>query len=201
MPSWSQDAVKDEPMLFNCDWPAAQALGGPITRGFLAALSELWDPAGVIVDSRVHMLMPGWWPCIPGWHHDDVPRTRIDGQPDYESPAYLAQHVMALAGADVCPTEFAIGRCSLPDVSVGEVYYKTWHPMVDALVRNGRMTSWLTPVDRLVLFDWQSFHQGTRSRGNGWRWFCRATRNTGRKPTNETRKQVQVYLERPMEGW
>lgn len=27
-----------------------------------------------IVDVKVHMLMPGQWPCIPNWHYDMVPR-------------------------------------------------------------------------------------------------------------------------------
>ena len=26
------------------------------------------------VDVKVHMLMPGMWPCIPNWHRDMVPR-------------------------------------------------------------------------------------------------------------------------------
>lgn len=27
-----------------------------------------------VVDVKVHMLMPGEWPCIPNWHRDFVPR-------------------------------------------------------------------------------------------------------------------------------
>lgn len=27
-----------------------------------------------VVDVKVHMLMPGQWPCIPNWHYDNVPR-------------------------------------------------------------------------------------------------------------------------------
>jgi ribosomal protein L4 len=42
---------------------------------------------------------------------------------------------------------------------------------------------------------------GTRAVKNGWRLFIRASWNTDRKPTNEFRRQVQVYMENPMEGW
>lgn len=28
----------------------------------------------MIVDVKVHMLMPNQWPCIPNWHQDFVPR-------------------------------------------------------------------------------------------------------------------------------
>ena len=39
-----------------------------------------WDEAPIregveyIADVKVHMLMPGQWPCIPNWHQDFVPR-------------------------------------------------------------------------------------------------------------------------------
>jgi len=26
-------------------------------------------------DVKVHMLMPGQWPCIPNWHYDNIPRA------------------------------------------------------------------------------------------------------------------------------
>lgn len=29
-----------------------------------------------VVDVKVHMLMPGQWPCIPNWHVDNVPRDK-----------------------------------------------------------------------------------------------------------------------------
>jgi len=53
----------------------------------------------------------------------------------------------------------------------------------------------------LIYFNWQTWHQGIGAHKNGWRWFIRATINTGRKPTNELRRQVQTYLAAPMEGW
>lgn len=98
LPDFAQEQVKNEPMLFSCDWRVAQDLGGPLTQAFLARLGESWENEGVIIDSRVHMLMPGWFPCIPGWHHDDVPRERSDGQPNYHNPSYRSEHVMALVG-------------------------------------------------------------------------------------------------------
>ncbi len=91
---FDQAAVKNEPMLFNCDFRTAYEIGGPITRAFLDAIE--CDGYGGIIDTRVHMLMPVWFPCIPGWHHDDVPRSRPDGQPNYESPEHHTRHVMGL---------------------------------------------------------------------------------------------------------
>lgn len=201
LPDFTRTAVKNEPMLFNCDPGAAWDLGGELTRLFLLALPEKWrrEP-GLVIDSRVHMLMQGWYPCIPGFHHDDVPRTRSDGQPNYANPDYYAYHVMALVG-DCCPTEFAVGKADFPEVPSGDKYYKVWHPLVKAKLAAGELARYAAPEKTLLHFNWQTWHQGTPAIKDGWRWFIRATMNTGRKPTNELRRQVQVYLDAPMEGW
>lgn len=201
LPQFTQDEIKNEPMLFACDVARAMRLGGPLTDAFVSKLSRAWLLDDVIIDSRVHMLMPGWFPCIPGWHHDDVPRDRADGQPNYTNPRYHAEHAMAIVGGGICPTQFALGEHTLPEVPLGEVYYRNWHPIISAQVATGILQEWSAPSNRLVFFDWQSMHQGTRAVAGGWRWFVRASRRTGRQPANELRKQVQVYLEAPMDGW
>jgi hypothetical protein len=198
IPDFSQEAVKNEPMFWRASASFASQRGGPITKAFLEAIDP---PEDAIIDTRSHMLMKGWFPCIPGWHHDDVPRTRIDGQPNYEKPDYEAKHVMALINGEICPTEFAIGNCKMPQVPLGGTIYKQWHPEIENLIRTSRLKLIHAPSNRLVWFDWQSFHQGNRATASGWRWFGRATFGTDLKPMNEIRNQVQVYLEFPMEGW
>jgi hypothetical protein len=202
VPAATSLEVKNEPMLFSCDFEAASRLGGPLTQRFIYALTPDWREAeDLILDSRVHMLMPGWYPCIPGWHHDDVPRSRSDGQPNYVSPEYESEHVMALMGDNCAPTEFAIGTCELPDVPIGKTIYKEWHPIVERMVRNQELKLRVAPMHKLLGFDNQTFHQGVRATSGGWRFFIRASRYTHREPVNEVRRQVQVYLEVPMEGW
>jgi len=193
--------IKNEPMLFNCDLKHALELGGPLTHEFLDNLPGKWlKSKDLVIDSRVHMLMAGWFPCIPGFHHDDVPRERKDGQPNYDNPSYKAEHALALIG-DCCPTEFALGSAEFPEIKEGEKYYKIWHPLVVEKIKNGELKSFNTPSNKIIYFDWNTWHQGIRAQKDGWRWFIRASRNTGRKPTNELRRQVQVYLDNPMEGW
>lgn len=200
LPAFGESDVKNEPMLFSCDRKTAHELGGPMTRAFLAALKADWRDGEIIIDSRVHMLMPGFWPCIPGWHHDDVPREREDGQPNYYNPSYEAEHCMAIVG-EASVTEFAVGAVFLPDVSLGEVYYRTWHPLINEAIEAADLTVMKAPVGRLIYFDSHAFHQGVPATKTGWRWFIRASRNTSRRATNELRKQVQVYLSEPMQGW
>lgn len=91
----------------------------------------------------------------------------------------------------------------MPAVPEGELIYRAWHVEVERLLEDGDLFPWECPSGRLIGFDWQTFHTGQKARGNGWRWFCRVTRNSDRckQITNEMRQQVQVYLEFPMEGW
>lgn len=205
------EQIKSEPMFFNCDLNFAWDKGGPITRSFISALHLDWTNRDVVFDSRVHMLMPGWYPAIPGYHHDDVPRADIPagqhfltaGQPDYDNPRYLSEHIIGLVNADVCPTHFATGVATFSEVPEGETVYKHWHPEVLRHIENGNLTQWEAPDRTLLQFNHDTWHTGSKAVLNGWRWFGRVSRNTDRvkKITNEIRVNAQVYLEFPMEGW
>lgn len=199
---FTQKEIKNEPMFFNCDLDFAWKHGGPITRNFLTKLSENKIPSNTVFDSRSHMLMKGWFPAIPGYHHDDVPRNTVNGQPNYIDPEYKANHAMALINGGICPTEFAIGKIEL-EIPENEIIYKKWHQDIEACLNDDSMQSEFAESNRIIYFDWQTFHQATRAIADGWRWFGRASWNTDRskKITNEIRNQVQVYLEHPMEGW
>jgi len=207
----NNDEVRKEPMFFNSDFEFAMENGGEITKSFLHALPDEWKEQPLVFDSRVHMLMPGWYPSIPGYHHDDAPRPLIPvgqhfitaGQPDYENPRYKAEHIMALVNAQICPTKFIIGECKMPAIPDGELIYRNWHLEVMELIKNNKIEVFKCPDKQLVYFNWQCFHTGDKALLNGWRWFGRVSRNTDRlnRITNEIRTQVQVYLEFPMEGW
>ncbi len=187
----TQDEIRAEPMVFACDFRHAQEYGGPITREFLGllALSD-W-----VIDSKTVMLMPGFWPCIPGWHHDDVPRTRRDGQPDYNAGG-PAEHTMAFVG-DASRTEFIAATVDVPEIPLGRTVYKAWDRYLEALAPP---TAFIEER-AVVRFDANDFHRGTAATKSGWRFFIRASRYTTRKPANERRTQVQVYLSDPSEGW
>lgn len=207
----SNDAVKSEPMFFNADLIYAYNHGGPITRDFIDNLPVDVQNSPCVFDSRVHMLMPGWYPAIPGYHHDDVPRPPIPvgqhfvtaGQPDYDCPRYHSRHIMGLVNGDICPTEFALGGITMNHVKDGDLIYRQWHEEIKGHLAAGKMQHYKAPDRTLIGFDWQTFHQASTAVSNGWRWFGRVSWNTERvlSVTNEMRTQVQVYLEFPMEGW
>lgn len=198
---WEENVVKNEPMLFNCDYQHAYELGGPITREFLVGLPEEWKN-DVVVDSRVHMLMHGFYPAIPGYHHDDVPRSTENGQPNYDNPEYHSEHVMGLVNGHVCPTIFAVGKHQLPKIS-SDIIYKEWHKVVEHQIWKGVLKTEEAPSGKYIKFDCNAMHTAQMAKESGWRWFIRVSRNTDRtkKVTNEIRRQVNVYLENPMQGW
>jgi len=206
--------IEQEPQFFSADLAWAWDKGGPITRDFLLHLPEEWRlDKTVILDSRVHMLMPGWLPCIPGWHLDDIPRTRQDGQPDHSNPSYRAEHVLALVG-DCSRTAFLVGDIQLHDVPDGQLgiggvcpetsIYGKWHEDIELaleLAPAGTLRVAYAPERRLLQFNDQSFHRGVVATHAGWRWFARVTRGSDRKAFNKVRTQTQVYLPAPNVGW
>lgn len=197
--SWTQTEIKNEPMLFNCSVSFAMHEAGPITRAFLDALPPSWaeQSRDLIIDSRVHMLMPGWFACIPGWHHDDVARD-ASGQPNYDHQPYRSRHLLGLVNAEICPTVFAVGRHTLPKVS-GTVY-KAWHPLVEQQIRDGVLERREARSGLIYSFGWDTMHAGQRAVARGWRWFIRVTKRH-HNHTNEIRNQVNVYLDSPFAGW
>lgn len=196
--------IKNEPMFFSSSFEYAYKNGGEITKSFLEKFAKHYNfsQGHAIFDSRSHMLMKGWYPCIPGFHHDDVEReTRADKQPNYENPIYRAQHCMGLVNGHICPTQFALGSQFFSYPKPGQIAYKIWHDEVERYIKKGQLDSANAPSNRLIFFDDRSWHQGTRAVFDGWRWFGRISWSTNRKIKNEIRKQVQVYLENPTEGW
>ncbi len=91
----------------------------------------------------------------------------------------------------------------MPAIAEGGLIYREWHKEVIRLLECGELESVMAASGKMYHFNWQTFHQCTKAVGSGWRWFIRLTRNsdTVKSPMNEIRKQVQVYLEFPMEGW
>lgn len=199
---FSNEIIKNELMFFNSNLDFSYKNGGDITKSFIDALPDDWKNCNPVLDSRVHMLMKGWYPCIPGYHHDDVPRSPITNQPDYDNPTYYSEHLMGLVNGDICPTVFALGNHQLPKID-NDIIYKRWHSIVEGQIEVDILKKYECPSGKLIQFDWQSMHTGQRAIKDGWRWFVRLSRNTERQNniSNELRRQVQVYLEFPMEGW
>lgn len=195
---FDDEVIKSQPMLHRATREFALEHGGWIADRFLETLPRSWS--NILIDSRVHMLMPGMYPCIPGWHHDDVPREREDGQPEYSDPSYRAQHCLAVFG-DCSLTEFALGEHEIEIPPVGTKIYKELSPLVEQHCAEGKLTRWTVPEGKLVYFDWLSWHRGVEAHKRGFRYFIRATRYSKLEPRNEIRVNANVYMPVLDEGW
>lgn len=207
---FDDNILKNETMLFSADYNFARRNGDIITQSFLDKLPEDWKKSKIKIDSRVHMLMKDWYPCIPGWHHDDIPRTRSDRQPNYEKLDYESEHIIMVVNADVAPTQFIVGEIDMDIPPIGKVIYDVWNRDINSFLPHIALCNFeLKEVEDCVIyhFDWQSFHRGTAAVKNGWRMFIRASRYSDDKAfqirpyRNEIRRQTQVYLSALEAGW
>lgn len=201
---FTQKQIKDEPMLFSSSVEFAFQNGGPITASFLSNLPrEFFFDETATIDTRVHMLMPGWYPCIPGWHHDDVSRNTPTGQPNYIEPAYRTRHVLGLVNADIAPTEFLEGPVQVSEPDESGVIYKAWDSEIRQQIERGDHAFAVHKINDRVLyeFDDTTFHRGTAAVARGWRWFGRVTIGRTRQEAPEIRRQVQVYMSDINAGW
>lgn len=222
--TFNENHIKNETMLFSADYDFARKNGDAITNLFLDNIPEDWKQSKLIIDSRVHMLMEGWSPCIPGWHHDDVPRSSNEtqfntkGQPNYIDLEYYSEHLVFLVNPSVSPTEFLNRDIELKLPKQGEIIYEKWNKKIKQAIDGQALT--FPDIVRaqegsIYRMDYNTFHQGTPAVKNGWRFFIRASRffndaaltipndsrfqrRTGK---NEIRRQVNVYMHDFEKGW
>lgn len=218
---FTTDEIKNETMIFSGDWDFAYRNGGPITRRIMSTLRA--HPAfmdayilanqrklNVVVDTRVNMVMTGWYPSIPGWHCDDVPRRELYSQPDLSLRDSAVQHFTCLvsdaqpdvfSGVGVTGTEYLVEPITLAIDPTA--VWKTADQLVNDMISMGVLgptaTSFLKDRD-IVQFDQNSLHRASPARVPGWRLFFRCSL-THRKPVNEIRKQAQVYIPADQVGW
>lgn len=205
-----RELVEATPNLRRASLPNALLFGGPLIRQCLEDSPLVGDKPHVFVDTKVSMLMPGWWPAIPGWHTDGVPRVNEHGWSDDKGkpslPIQCDQHIDGLAPryhtvhiGNHCPTEFIDGLIHLPiDHDSDEQMYSEMTRKINGCTtlrklqaEEGRWASW----------DWWNIHQATQATERGWRLLIRITESN--QPPAEhgfIRPQNQVYVPKEF-GW
>lgn len=168
----------------------------PIARQLVdEVLAEIpeWDDC--IVDSRLSMLKPGWYPCIPGWHYDEVKRDP-DGSLNWERNAAKTHYIMVIDQ----------GTGSLTEIAHSEVYrfpkvsnYTELNQWMES--NPDRYNTFTIDSGGIYILDCNTPHRGTPATGSGWRYFIRATVGTQREYANEIRTQTQVYIPTVNVGW
>ena len=209
----SAELVANTLGLVNASVEDAVRYGGDLTRAALSVLPITNSRKYVVVDTKVHMLMPGFMPAIPGWHTDGVPRGP-DGDPLAKAaPDLDAQSQLTMEGRGTrfamlvtgvgCRTEFVGTRLDLePDDT-----WKTPHLYAGLSEQVERLAPPITtaPECGAVLFDWWDIHRGVAAKAHEWRFFIRVTESDLVAPWSDLRRvirtQQQVYVPSDRYGW
>lgn len=198
--------IKNEPMIFSGDVFFVHENGGPLTRQITDRIIKNDDFRNVqmfaadkqfkiVIDTRVTMTMPGMYPSIPGWHCDDVPRSKTHGQPVLHGVNPFVQHFMVILSDQedsVSCTEFVTKPFDV-DVDLADVWGS-----VDRAVEKEKPPTQFLKQGEIIRFNQEAIHRASLTKTAGWRFFYRAS-ITHRKPANEIRNQVQVYTS--THGW
>ncbi|QNL30826.1 hypothetical protein SEA_ESTES_138 [Mycobacterium phage Estes] len=212
--------IEATPNLRRASLGNAVLFGGPLLRQLLPHAPLVGDHKHVFVDTKVSMLMPGWWPAIPGWHTDGVPRVvpqppgLLPGVKLYSSaaagkPSLVEQANQHLDGyrpryhtihvGNDCPTEFIDGLLRLPiDHDEDEEMYAEMTRKIDGCSTLRKLKAlegqWMT-------WDWWNIHQATQATQRGWRLLVRIT-ESHQPPVDSDfiRPQNQVYVPKEF-GW
>src|SRR3990167_1133411 len=70
----SENLIKNTLSLRQCSVEDALRYGGEVTKAAIGAMDLRNDRKYIVVDTKIHLLLPGFYPAIPGWHTDGVPR-------------------------------------------------------------------------------------------------------------------------------
>ena len=197
---WTIEEISQEPMLFMASRRFAFSHGGELTRQVLVQL-EKQDAFRMVptrfhpvIDTRVHMLMPGMYPTIPGWHCDGVPRRGPDGQPDLSlmDPEQKHWSVYMASGDGVSPTEFIFDN-----VSVRYHTRHVWGSVNQSVLRRQNSSEPLKVIraapGEIYGFNSKTLHRATPCTERGWRFFFRLSYMES-EPANQIRRQTQVYM-------
>lgn len=194
-------AIKNEYMFYGAEYWYAKVVASPITALFLDIVSKHseFDATGIL-DSRIHMLMPTWYPCIPGWHFDDLYRPGGPPNQPIWTQENTGHHFLCVIGNTSMP-EFVLDTVELTnDIPKGMNTYQHWSELIEKQkpktinVKSGEVIHFKANT---------GLHRGTPADKHAWRIFLRYSMNPPhkRRPANEIRTQVQVYIPSENLGW
>jgi len=198
----TKEEIKNSIGLFRSSIEDAIKFGGDLTREALRAIQLKNNRKYVVVDVKIHMLMPGFLPAIPGWHTDGVPRPEKDKpnlklQEDKNDTIY---HL--LVTGEGCLTEFINDPIELeiPNEPTSKLY-----KIVDEQIENLKIKSVISaPSCQVLTWDWWTLHRGIQAKIHEWRYLIRVAETDNLCPLTDLRDilktQQQVYV--PLNfGW
>lgn len=209
----AQDLVKNTLSLWNASLDDALKYGGDLTRAALGAMNIRHDRKYVVVDTKIHMLMPGFCPAIPGWHTDGVPRGPERNPAGKGKPDIFAQedgsirphrfHLMVTGTG--CLTDFmekslVVGVPDDPDESL----YKVVSEKVQELRQKKDLGIFTINPCQVYEWDWWNLHSAVKATKHEWRFLIRVCETDYYAPQTDLRSiirtQQNVYVPE-LFGW
>ncbi len=212
IPQPSNELVKNTLSLWNCSVEDAIKYGGDLTKAAIGAMNIRNDKKYVVVDTKVHMLMKGMYPAIPGWHTDGVPRG-INNDPQAKEPPniWLQEKMQSprfhlLVTGEGCLTDFFVDPIALdvPEEPTTELY-KLVSDQCNKIFSIPTVLRKVTiPSCRVVEWDWWNLHTAVPAKQYEWRFLIRVTETDYQQPEVDLRKiirtQQNVYVPESF-GW
>lgn len=201
--------IKTTPSLWNASLDDAALFGGELTREVLQAVDLVGDRKYVTVDTKIHMLMKGMTPAMPGWHTDGVPRDRtgnpaavgvpmLDVQEKLDAAGKAPRYHLLVTGPHA-PTEFLTrpAEISIP-LDIGSDLYKHITTAVNNTLSRLRTDGDLPPVESVppsqwVDWDWWNIHRAQPAMANGWRFLIRVTESDFLPPQTDIRQIIRLH--------
>lgn len=208
----TEEEIKNTTGLFRASLQDAVLYGGEGIKKALSTIEFQGNREFITVDAKVHMLMPGMIPAIPGWHTDGIPRSE-NGHPSGEMPPFCPMleksdspfYHLFIAGS--CsptvflePRNFKVRVPNKPTNSLYGIVNENLNkiPNLDAYEYDVEEGYWYT-------WDWFELHKAQPARERGWRLLIRVTESDFLEPNTDLsdviRTQQQAYLTSENFGW
>jgi hypothetical protein len=200
----SQDAIENSLNLRQVSLEDAARYGGSVTRSALGLLNLRGDRKHVVVDTKIHFLMKGMCPSIPGWHTDGVPRLDNGrGEPvlsGMTDGTFTAPRYHLLVTGTLCPTRFLTDPWGISDEELlrggSEKLYSNMSDIVNSYDES---EYGILDTEDSVMYewDWWNIHTAQVATGRGWRYLIRVTETDDipprTNPADFIRTQNNVY--------
>ncbi len=197
----SGDEIKNTPSLWNASLTDAFRYGGDLTRAALGAMNLRGDRKFITVDTKVHMLMPGFRPGIPGWHTDGVPRD-ASGHPGAKGAPRLAMQVELdrypnaspryhlLVTGEHCPTRFLAEpfKAEFPAQPTPDLYR-----LLTEKINEASPPTFSVKASTAYQMSWWDAHEAVAATAHGWRFLIRVTESDWIRPETDLRKIIRLH--------
>lgn len=206
IPQPSQEMIKNTPALHQASLDDAIRFGGELTRQAIGAMDLQFNRKHIIVDTKVHMLVPKSCPALGGWHNDGVPRgselnPMVKKAPNIQSQEDLRESTFhLLVTGEGCLTKFLHQtnvELDVPDVP-DPVLYRMVDQQVAEKVASGELTEYEIPTCTAVKWTWWDLHTAQPAKVHEWRFLIRVTETDLHEPKTDLRDiirtQQQIYM-------